>query len=276
MRFKQSPADREAQEITRLVDQAPVDSEQAQGDAWADRPEIRRQVASQRRVADALREGGPSAPDRLLTAVEARVRDAYGPGAERSGRRRRATGPAWRPAVALTALAAVCAVVVIAAVGVGGGGSGSGSGSGSGPSIPAAAALAFAPSTGPAPAAQSPKLLDVSYGGVTYPNYAKFAIPPAGRRTDRIGGRPALTVFYRLPGGTPLSYTVFSGKAVPLPHSARAVVFHGVPLHVFTTSSGLSVVTLVRFGRTCVLAAKVTPDTVLALAAAPVLAQATA
>jgi hypothetical protein len=269
MRFKQSPADREAQEITRLVDQTPVDSERPQGDASADRPEIRRQVASHRRVADALRDGGPSAPDRLLTAVEARVREAYGPGAERSGRSGRATGPAWRPAVAVTALAAVCAVVVIAAVGVGGGGGG-------GPTIPAAAALASAPSTGPAPAARSPRLLDVSYGGVTYPNYAKFAIPPSGRRTDRIGGRPALTVFYRLPDGTPLSYTVFSGKAIPLPQSARAVVFHGVPLHVFTTSSGLSVVTLVRFGRTCVLAAKVTPDTVLALAAAPVLAQATA
>lgn len=268
MRFKPSPADQEAQEITRLVDHGPVDSERARGDALADRPEIRRQAASQRRIADALRDGGPTAPDRLLTAVEARVREAYGPDAQRSGRRRRAGGHSWRPAVALTAVAAVCAVIVIAAVGVGGGSSG--------PSIPAAAALAFAPSTGPAPAAESPKLLDVSYGGVTYPNYAKFATPPTGRRTDRIGGRPALTVFYRMPDGTPLSYTVFSGNTVPLPHSARAVVFHGVPLHVFSTSSGLSVVTLVRFGRTCVLAAKTTPTNVLALAAAPVLAQASA
>jgi len=271
MRFKQSSSDKEAQEITRLVDRAPVDADRPQAGAWADRPEIRRQVASQRRVADALRDGGPAAPDRLLTAVEASLRQAYGPEPARSGRSgrgRRGAGPAWRPAVALAAVAAVCAVVVIAAVGGGGGGGE--------PSIPAAAALAFARSTGPAPAAASPKLLDVSYGGVTYPNYAKFAVPPTGRRTDHIGGRPALTVFYRLPDGTPLSYTVFSGKAVPLPHSARAVVFHGVPLHVFSTSSGLSVVTLVRFGRTCVLAAKATPTTVLALAAAPVLAQATA
>jgi hypothetical protein len=35
----------------------------------------------------------------------------------------------------------------------------------------------------------------------------------------------------------------------------------------------LSVVTLVRDGRTCVLAAKTKPDVVLGLAAAPVLAQ---
>ena len=265
MRFKQSRSDQEAQEITKLVDQAPADSDGAHGDAWADRPEIRKQVASQRRVADALRDGGPSAPDRLLIAVEAKVREAYGSSAERSWRPKRSAGRAWRPAVAVTALAALTAAVVIGVVGISGGGNG--------PSIPAAAELAFAPSTGPAPAAQNPKLLDVSYGGVTYPNYAKFAVPPSGRRNDRIGGRPALTVFYRLPDGTPLSYTVFSGKAIPLPKSARAVVFHGVPLHVFKTSSGLSVVTLVRFGRTCVLAAKTTPDTVLSLAAAPVLAQ---
>jgi hypothetical protein len=268
MRFKQSSEDQKAQEITRLVDEAPPDSERAEGDAVADRPEIRRQVASQRRVADALRDGGPSAPDRLLTAVEAKVREAYGPSAERSWRPKRTTRTAWRPAVAVTALAALTAAVVIGVVGISGGG-----GSSSGPSIPAAAELAFASSTGPAPAAQNPKLLDVSYGGVTYPNYAKFAVPPSGQRTDHIGGRPALTVFYRLPNGTPLSYTVFSGEAIPLPRSARAVVFHGVPLHFFKTSSGLSVVTLVRFGRTCVLAAKTPPNTVLSLAAAPVLAQ---
>ena len=151
-----------------------------------------------------------------------------------------------------------------------------GTGGSSGPSIPAAAALAFAPSTGPAPAAQTAKLLDVSYGGVTYPNYARFSVPPTGTRTDRIGGRPALTVFYRLPNGTRLSYTVFSGNAVALPHDARAVRYEGVPLREFSTSSGLSVVTLVRYGRTCVLAAHVKPDVVLGLAAAPVLAQTSA
>ena len=123
---------------------------------------------------------------------------------------------------------------------------------------------------------QSPLLLDASYGGVTFPNYQKFAVPPTGTRTDRLGGRPALTVFYRLPDGTPLSYTVFSGKAVPLPSGVRDVVYEGVPLRLFRTSSGLSVVTLVRHGRTCVLAARTRPDVVLGLAAAPVLAQAKA
>ena len=249
MRSRQSREDQEAAAITRVVDDPAADS---------DRPEVRRVLAAQRRVSNRLRTGGPNPPDRLVSSIEAKVREAYGSTAAPSRRR-------WLPAVVVTGLAAVCAAIVIAAVGVGGGSSG--------PSIPAAAALAFSPATGPAPVAKSATLLDVSYGGVTYPNYQKLSVPPTGTRNDRVGGRPALTVFYRLPNGTPLSYTVFSGKAVPLPTSAKNVVFDGVPLRVFRTSSGLSVVTLVRFGRTCVLAAKTKPDVVLGLAAAPVLAQ---
>ncbi|HTU87098.1 MAG TPA: hypothetical protein VMF57_16085 [Solirubrobacteraceae bacterium] len=254
MRFRQSPEDQEAVKITRLVDQPASGGEP---------PEIQRQVAAERRVARELRDGGPAVPDRLVHAVEAKVREAYGTDARRA-RTRRATG--WRPAVAAGGLAVVIAALVIAAVGVGGGGAR--------PSMTAAASLAFAPSTGPAPAARSATLLDTSYEGVTYPNYAKFSVPATGTRTDRLEGRPVLTVFYRLSDGTRLSYTVFSGHAIPLPADAKSVVFDGVPLHWFSTSSGLSVVTLVRHGRTCVLAAPVKPDVVLALAAAPVLEQA--
>jgi hypothetical protein len=255
MRFSQPPdQDPEAVAITRRVDSPPTPSE----------PEL---IAAERRVARELRTHGPQAPERLITAVEAKVREAYGTAPAHPRRTWLGAGAGWRPAVAIGGLAAVCAAIVIAAVGGFGG---------SGPSIPKAAALAFAPSTGPAPNARSATLLDASYGGVTYPNYAKFSVPPTGTRSDRIGGRPALTVFYRLPDGTRLSYTVFSGQAVPLPSSARTVVYEGVPLKEFSTSSGLSVVTLVRYGRTCVLAARTKPDVVLGLAAAPVLEQAAA
>lgn len=259
MPSKPTPEEQEAQAITRLVDDPRLE---------ADQPEVRRQVESQRRVSQALRTGGPSPSDQLVRTIETKVQERYGAPAKASrqpGSRSRAS---WRPAVAVAGLAAVCAAIVIGVVGLSGGGSG--------PSIPAAAELAFAPSTGPTPAARTARLLDVSFGGVTYPNYAKFSVPPTGSRTDRIGGRPALTVFYHLPSGTRLSYTVFSGAAVPLPRDARAVTFEGVPLRLFSTSSGLSVVTLVRYGRTCVLAARTKPDVVLSLAAAPVLEQASA
>jgi hypothetical protein len=247
------PSDeRDAREITRLVDAG------ASGEEVRD-PEVQRAVESQRHVAQSLRAGGPALPAHLDASIRARVEKAYGP------RPRRAGPAAWRPALALAA-AAACAALVLVVVGIGGGAPA--------PSIPAAARLADAPATASAPAVSSSRYLDVSYGGVTYPNYARFAVVASGQRTDRIGGRPALTVFYRLRDGTRLSYTVFSGRAVPRPASARAVVYQGVPLHVFRTSNGLSVVTLVRHGRTCVLAARTAPSVVLGLAAAPVREQA--
>src|SRR5262249_37832263 len=96
---------------------------------------------------------------------------------------------------------------------------------------------------------------DVAYHGVTYPNYRlQFGSNPTGVRTDRISGRGVLTVFYRLRNGTRLSYSVFSGTPVGVPASAATTVFDGVTLRSYRTDSGLSVVTLVRHGRTCVLA----------------------
>jgi hypothetical protein len=226
-----------------------------------------------RRVADALRTGGPKAPPELIAAIQRRVDEAYGPAAAPSrgltGRRgrpqRRLAG--WRPAFVAPGLAAVCAVVAVLLLTLGGGSSSGG------PSIAAAARLALAPSTGAAPAMRNARFLDVTYQGVTFPSYARFRVPADGVRSDRIAGRPAFTVFYRLRDGARMSYTVFSGRPVGLPHGARRVVFHGVPLTTFSTHPGLAVVTLVRFGRTCVLAGPTTHDVLLALAAAPVLEQ---
>jgi hypothetical protein len=266
MPFDPKAEEDEAQAITRLVDDTLSAAERPAIEAWAnERPDVNRQIADQRRVADALSHGGPEPPARLVAAVRDRVQAS-------DQRRTRLSLPAWlgsrptlRPVLGGAALVAICAVVAVVIVGVVGTSS---------PSIPAAAKLAFAPSTGGAPAARNARLLDISYAGITYPNYAEFAVHPSGTRTDRIGGRPTLTVFYRLPDGARLSYTVFSGAPVALPRAAKPVVFEGVPLRTFTTSSGLAVVTLVRFGRTCVLAAPTRRDLVLALAAAPVKEQA--
>jgi hypothetical protein len=267
MAFTPKSEEAQAHAVTRLVDGSLSDAERPAIDAWASqRAEVTGQVESHRRVARELRTGGPEVPERLVAAVEARIRAANGSrGSRRPGWL--VSASKWRPAAAVGALAAVSAVVVLLAGGIGGGHSA--------PSIAAAARLAFAPATGPAPAVKSSKLLDVSYSGVTYPNYAKeFAALPTGQRVDRIGGRQALTVFYRLRGGTRLSYTVFSGRPVSLPRAARAVVFDGVALRVFSAPSSLAVVTLVRFGHTCVLAAPTDRDLVLSLAAAPIRPQA--
>jgi len=141
------------------------------------------------------------------------------------------------------------------------------------PSITTAARLAFVPATEAAPGVASAHYLDVNYHGVTFPNYkSSLNAVATGQLRNRIDGRPALTVFYRLQGGERMSYTVFSGRPLPLPSAARLTRFRGVPLRVYRTSDKLSVVTLVRHGRTCVLSAPTPKATVLALAAEPVLA----
>lgn len=266
-------SDEEATEaITRLVDGTLSDAEQREVEAWASStPELRRTVGLHRQVRHALATGGPPTPPRLVDAVGERIAASRGPAKARA--RRRSIGGAgtatgwgsvsrWRPAVGFGALSAVVAAIAVAVVLVT---------SGSGPSINAAARLAFKPATAPAPGVASARYLDVSYHGVTFPNYEPSMNAVAtGKLSNAIGGRPALTVFYRLHGGERLSYTVFSGKPVGLPASARLTHFQGVPLRVYRTD-GLSVVTLVRHGRTCVLAARASEKTILALAAQPVL-----
>lgn len=274
MAFTPRSDDEAAQAITRLVDGTLGDAERTAVEAWAAAsPAISRQVLDQRRIAHELAHGGPAAPDRLLDAVDrsSRVSGSRASPGSRSatrspasrdrtrGRSPWATG--WRPVAALGALAVLAAAIVILATGV----------SSASPSVTAAARLAFVPATEPAPAVSSAAYLDVSYHGVTYPNYAPLHAVATGQLVNRIGGRPALTVFYRLQSGARLSYTVFSGRPVGLPAAAHLVRYEGVPLRVYRTSDGLSVVTLVRHGRTCVLAAATAPAVVLALAAEPVL-----
>jgi anti-sigma factor RsiW len=260
-----------AQAITRLVDGTLSDGERDEVQAWADSsPGVARQLAAERQISQALATAGPAPPAGLVDAVQERFRAAgrstapRGARTERKARtdRTRTASPRrWGPALALgtaVVLAAVLAVTI--------------SGSTGSSSITAAARLADVPATGPAPSATSPTYLDASYHGVTFPNYARLGAVPTGKLAGRIGGRPALTVFYRLPNGARLSYTVFAGPPVGLPSAARLVHYEGVPLRTYRTSDGLSVVTLVRNGRTCVLAARTPQHVVLGLAAEPVLA----
>lgn len=246
--------------VTRLVDDSLGERERSALKAWAaNRHDVTREVATQRSVALALRAGGPPAPDSLIAAVEARLP---------SGRRSRKPGAARariaNGTTAATALAAVALAAAIVATSLGG------NATHAGPSIALAAKLAFAPATEPAPASTSASLLAVTYGGITFPNYAlRFGAAPTGQRVDRLGGRGALTVFYRLRGGPRLSYTIYSGRPVPLPRTASEIVFHGVHLHVVSAPEHLTVVTLVRRGHTCVLAARASAAALIALAEAP-------
>jgi hypothetical protein len=254
----------DARLITQLVDGSLSDAGRGAAEALrAARPGVTAEVASEQRVVAELKSSAPAVPDHLVAAITQRVQARYGPAPALSlaGRARPLRG--WRAAITGAAALAVTLVVVLLLLG--------GGSSSSGPSIVRAAELAYAPAIKPAPPVRSARFLDLSYGGVTFPNYERpFGVLPSGERFDRLGGRSALTVFYRLRNGTRLSYTVFSGKAVPRPSEARAVLYDGVRLHVFLAGSRLAVVTLVRFGRTCVLAAATPKDLVLAFAAEPI------
>lgn len=254
----------EEQAITRLVDGTVSPAERHALEQWArERPDVQRRIAEQRRVVGEFRRGQPEVPGALVEHVRQRVEQTYGTGSARRRPRLGGSIGGWRAAFSVAAVAVAVALVIVLT----GGGA-------SGPSITRAARLAYVPATSPAPAAQSATLLDVSYDGVTYPNYKhEFDAGPSGQLRNSIGGRPAFTVFYRLSNGARLSYTVFSGKPVPPPGNARVVDYRGVRLRVFNTGK-LAVVTLVRHSRTCVLAAPTTQDIVLALAKAPLRAQA--
>jgi len=264
MAFRPRSNEELAQAITRLVDDSLSHPDRPAIEAWAvATPQVTGEVALQRRVARDLRTSGPLAPRPLIAAVEARARalDRRHSRHDLPGNARR-----LRPVVAAFALGALAAVLAGISLRDGA--------RHGGPSIVLASKLAYAPAVQPAPAARSHKLLGISYAGITFPNYApQFGAVTTGRRVDRLGGRLALTVFYRLRDGARLSYTVYSGDPVPLPRSTLSVVFEGVPLQLVVAQKGLAVVTLVRHGHTCVLAGPVRPDVVLALAAAPIGAQ---
>ena len=133
--------------------------------------------------------------------------------------------------------------------------------------------LAFSQPTSaaPQPSAGQPSSLYEQFAGVTFPDYQQgFGVHAWGQRTNVTGGRMIRTVYYRLPDGVPISYSVVSGPSLRVPTSVRQVIVSGVRITIYTTHR-LSFVTLVRAGRTCVLAGPVAARTVLALAAAPLL-----
>ena len=97
MPSKPTPEEHEAIAISRLVDDPSAGAETSDAAARGDRPDIRRQVESQRRVSRELRAGGPAAPDRLVRTVQDKVRERYGADAEAPRRRGLGGTARWNP-----------------------------------------------------------------------------------------------------------------------------------------------------------------------------------
>jgi hypothetical protein len=251
--FTPESQEHEQQVLARLADGSLDESDREAVEAYvASSPEAQARLARQSRVAMALRAGGPV----LSPQAEAEL-DAL---TAKKTRRRPLLSPAPLLGLATAAAGIVAAILLL------GGGS-------SAPSIAQTAHLAYSSSTGaaPRPNPAKPGMLEASFSGITLPDYtAEFGVPATGRRTDVLGGRKILTVFYGLPNGKPMSYSIVSGKPLALPRRARLVSYprQGIQIHGFTDRR-LAVVTLVRNGRTCVLAGETTIGKLVSLAEAP-------
>ncbi len=128
------------------------------------------------------------------------------------------------------------------------------SGTPGGPSVSVAAALGVRPAVEAAPAirAGEPALLDREAADIPFPNWAPpFGWRATGARTDRIGGRRAVTVFYAR-GARRVAYTIVEGSALERPDGARSTSRAGTEFRSLALG-GRPVVTWRRQGHTCVL-----------------------
>jgi anti-sigma factor RsiW len=101
---------------------------------------------------------------------------------------------------------------------------------------------------------------------VYFPNWARsFGWRAVGQRSDRIGGRPAITVYYSWRGEL-IAYTIVASPALPQP-AASATKVNGTELRTLRLG-GRMVVTWRRAGHTCVLSGvSVSPQELQRLAA---------
>jgi hypothetical protein len=213
-------------------------------------PELARALADQERAVSMLRAIDRPAPASLRASVGALIED--GAPTKRPSRWRRSL---FMPAA--TALAIVIAALVVAL-----------GGSSRAPSVPQTARLALAASTMPAPAqdAAHPGLLRLRVDGLAFPYYGSSAGWEAtGARTDKLGGRQVLTVFYSVRGANRIGYSIVSGS--PLKVSGGTVIKpDGVPYTVQRVGAA-RLVTWQRNGHTCVIAGRSASErTLLALA----------
>src|SRR3954471_14469725 len=122
----------------------------------------------------------------------------------------------------------------------------------SGPSVAQAAQAALAPPRSPAPAVKADeRTLDAAVDGVAYPYWADAnGWRAVGSRNDAVGGREIRTVVYQDAGGRRIGYAIAAGSPLSGADGTRMGDFTVV------RSGDTAIVTWLRDGHTCILAAK--------------------
>jgi hypothetical protein len=213
-------------------------------------PELTALYERERQVVELLHEA--NADVRAPAGLRARI-EASRPRRTVAARRRIGYGGALA-----AGLAAVVLALVLALPG----------GTPGAPSVSQAAGLAVLGPATAAPGVQpgAPEKLTTMVGDLYFPNWAdRFGWHPVGARTDKIGGRTAVTVYYDAHGRR-LAYTIVAAPALKAP-TAQTTMRHGVELRTLTLDGRL-VVTWQRDNHTCVLSANgVAPSELQKLAA---------
>jgi anti-sigma factor RsiW len=215
----------------------------------AESPELADALARQRHAVAAVRlAAAQPAPDALRARVAAMVAaagDAHE--TDRAGAPARHRRRLPRPRV--FALGSTVAALAAAAVILFAGGPQS-------PSVAEAAQVALAPARSAAPAAHpATNTLDASVDGVAYPYWADTTGWRAtGSRSDTLHGRPVRTVFYENAKGERIGYSIAAGS--PLPAEGGSTIERGGVGYRTLRSGGAVIVTWLRDGHTCILAAR--------------------
>jgi hypothetical protein len=240
-REEQDPSPPPLSELSALADGSLDPSRRAAVEHWiASSPHLRSLYARERAAVDALQQAAAErAPARLRLGINAQ----RGPGPARH-----------RPKPAYALLAGALAFAIAAgAVLLLGGTPGS-------PSVSQAAELALRGPANPAPAADpgDPRIkLDVRLQDLYFPNWSEtLGWRPVGERSDRLGGHPAVTVYYERRGMS-VAYTIIGSPSLAQP-AAPVTHLGGFALRAFSLGSR-TVVTWRRAGHTCVLSASAVP-----------------
>jgi anti-sigma factor RsiW len=221
-------------------------------------PALARALAEQEHAVKLLRSTSEiTAPEALRARLDALVAEP----SQSAERKRR--WPRLRLSFALPAMAAVAAAVVVAVLIIGGNGT-------AGPTLPQTARAALSASTLPPPAdsATNPAQLDVSVGGIPFPDWSRnIGWRTLGQRNDTLGGRRVVTVFYAGHKGTRIGYAIVSGP--PINVSGDTTLHEGGNTYTLFNLGNARGITWRRDGHTCVIAGRGVSDAkLLALAGA--------
>lgn len=224
----------------------------------ARRDEVRARIAGsaqltelferERRVVEALHEmrATDRAPDRLRHKLATAAR---GPKDRAWWQRRQFNMPGMVTGIAAAAVILAALLLLLP------------SGTPGSPSISQAAALATRGSTAPAPPAAPGGRLNVDVQEVYFPDWSHQGWHAIGRRTDRIDGRVAQTVYYEWHGHR-AAYTIVSAPALGQP-AVSVTTVNGIALRTLRIGSRW-VVTWRRANHTCVLSVAGVPAAQLA------------